>query len=199
MSKAARKYRTCREFKALEGEKMKREQYRSSLALLSSSFPLTRGHRGCRCMRFVIDSHLFLVVAGLSGLDSLHPIPIGMIPSSLIASLACAQSLCTGHFMPTVMHMVEFFFFPTIISAVTVGTAVVAANALSLASAVVAVTTVTELMNPNNSQSTNSSPPFVFCGQLSLVDDQRVVKYQEDYSKKAFLTDSCLTTTIRSI
>jgi hypothetical protein len=80
------------------------------LALLSSPCPLTRGHRGRHRMRFVIDSHLFPVAVGLLGLDSLRAMPVGMIPSSLIASLACAQSLCTGHIIPAVMHMVESFF-----------------------------------------------------------------------------------------
>jgi hypothetical protein len=57
-----------------------------------------------------------------------------------------------------------FSFFFAIISAVTVGTAVVAANALSLASAVVAVTTVTELMDPNDSLSLPTHLPLLFSG-----------------------------------
>jgi hypothetical protein len=153
-------------------------------------------------MRFVIDSHLFPVAVGLSGLDSLHAMPIDMIPSSWIASLACAQSLCTGHFIPAVMHMAESFFL--LFFSLSLMLSLLALLSLLLMYSVLPVLSLRSPQSPNSWTRITLSvyqltSLFVFCGQLSLVDDQRVVKYQEDYSKKAFLTGSCLTTTIRPI
>ena len=100
--------------------------------------------------------------------------------------------------MPTVAHMAGTI--AAIGSAVSVGTAVVAANSLVPFSAAVVVTATTYLMDLSDALIVpNHLWSSAIYGELPLGDGERVVKYQKDWSKKAFVTRSCLTTTIRSI